>query len=123
VIDHVSIQCANMAASTAFYEAVLRPLGGERLLEHGEAIGFGTAGSPSFWIGPHASGHGFRETHVAFQAPDRDAVRAFHRAALGLGAEVLYEPQLWPQYSPDYYATFVRDPDGNNVEAVCRTAS
>ena len=51
--------------------------------------------------------------------PTRDAVQAFFHAALSTGAEPLHEPQLWPQYHPDYYGAFVRDPDGNNVEAVC----
>jgi len=121
VIDHVSIQCANVTTSASFYEAVLAPLGAGRLVSSGDAIGFGRAPTPNFWIGPHATGSGFRETHVAFVAPDRAAVREFFRVALGHGTEVLYEPQLWPQYDPDYYAAFVRDPDGNNVEAVCRT--
>ena len=58
---------------------------------------------------------------VFAQAPDRDAVRAFYQAALATGAEPLHEPQLWPQYHPDYYGAFVRDPDGNNIEAVCHT--
>jgi predicted lactoylglutathione lyase len=52
-------------------------------------------------------------------APDRAAVRAFFDAAVAAGAEVLHEPRVWPEYHPGYYAAFVRDPDGNNVEAVC----
>jgi catechol 2,3-dioxygenase-like lactoylglutathione lyase family enzyme len=52
-------------------------------------------------------------------APDRTAVRAFFDAAVAAGADVLHEPQEWPIYHPGYYAAFVRDPDGNNVEAVC----
>ena len=60
-----------------------------------------------------------RETHFAFAAADHDAVRAFYDAAVELGAESLHAPQLWPEYHPGYFGTFVRDPDGNNVEAVC----
>jgi catechol 2,3-dioxygenase-like lactoylglutathione lyase family enzyme len=120
VLDHVSIQCADVGASIRFYEAVLAPLGVERLMQAGEAVGFGIGMTPSFWVGPHATGQGFRETHLAFKAPDREAVRAFYRQAMGVGAAVLYEPQLWPRYDPEYYAAFVRDPEGNNVEAVCR---
>jgi catechol 2,3-dioxygenase-like lactoylglutathione lyase family enzyme len=66
------------------------------------------------------SGGAFRESHLAFAAADRDAVRAFFDAAVAHGAEVLHEPKLWPEYDPDYFGAFVRDPDGNNVEAVCR---
>lgn len=62
---------------------------------------------------------GFRETHLAFAAPDRAAVRAFLSAAAALGAEVLHEARVWSEYHPNYYGAFVRDPDGNNVEAVC----
>ena len=62
-----------------------------------------------------------REIHVAFQADDRATVRAFFEAAVGAGAEVLHEPRVWPEYHPTYYGAFVRDPDGNNVEAVCHS--
>jgi catechol 2,3-dioxygenase-like lactoylglutathione lyase family enzyme len=122
VLDHVSIQCADVAASAAFYDAVLAPLGGGRCLDFGAVIGFGTDGKPDFWLGPQATGEGFREAHLAFAATDRAAVDAFFAAAVALGAEVLHEPRLWPEYHPGYYGAFVRDPDGNNVEAVCHTA-
>jgi catechol 2,3-dioxygenase-like lactoylglutathione lyase family enzyme len=118
MLDHVSIQCADVAVSAAFYDAVLAPVGGGRVMDFGEVIGFGVAPMPDFWIGPRVTGDGFREAHIAFAAPDRAAVRAFFDAAVGLGAEVLHEPRLWPEYHPNYYGGFVRDPDGNNVEAV-----
>ena len=119
MLDHLSIQCADVAASTAFYDAVLAPLGGQRVMDFGEVIGFGVPPKPDFWIGPRAGGEGFRESHIAFVAPDRAAVRAFFAAAVGTGAAVLHEPRVWPEYHPNYYGAFVRDPDGNNVEAVC----
>jgi catechol 2,3-dioxygenase-like lactoylglutathione lyase family enzyme len=119
MLDHVSIQCADVAASAAFYDAVLGPLGGRRILEFGDVIGFGVPPMPDFWIGPQNTGDGFREAHIAFTAPDRATVRAFFDAAVSTGAEVLYEPRVWPEYHPNYYGAFVRDPDGNNVEAVC----
>jgi catechol 2,3-dioxygenase-like lactoylglutathione lyase family enzyme len=119
VLDHLSIQCSNPDASAAFYDAVLAPLGGGRVMDFGRVIGFGIAGKPDFWIGPWRSGEGFRESHIAFAAPDQAAVRAFFDAAVGLGAQVLHEPRLWPEYHASYYGAFVRDPDGNNVEAVC----
>ena len=119
MLDHLSLQCADIAASAAFYDAVLAPLGGSRIADFGAAIGYGTAQMPDFWIGQQTTGDGFRESHVAFTAQDRDAVRAFFEAAVAAGADVLYEPRLWPEYHSIYYGAFVRDPDGNNVEAVC----
>ena len=121
MLDHVSIQCADPTASAAFYDAALAPLGGKRVMEFGPVIGFGVPPMPDFWIGPHETGDGFRESHLAFTAPDRAAVRAFFEAAVAAGAEVLHEPRVWPEYHPNYYGAFVRDPDGNNVEAVCHT--
>jgi len=119
MIDHLSIQCADMAASAAFYDTVLAPLGGQRIMDFGQAIGYGLPPRPEFWIGRRSTGEGFRESHIAFTAPTRAAVRAFFDAAVAQGAEVLHEPRLWPEYHDTYYGAFVRDPDGNNVEAVC----
>jgi catechol 2,3-dioxygenase-like lactoylglutathione lyase family enzyme len=119
MLDHLAIQCADLEASGAFYDAVLAPLGARRIVDDETVVGFGV-GSPTFWLGPQRTGEGFRETHIAFTAPDRSAVRAFFAAALSTGAEVLYDPRVWPQYHPDYFAAFVRDPDGNNVEALSR---
>jgi catechol 2,3-dioxygenase-like lactoylglutathione lyase family enzyme len=107
-----------VAASAAFYDAVLEPLGGRRVLDFGEDIGYGTD-RPDFWIGPVRTGDDSRELHIAFSAPNRAAVAAFRDAAVSAGAEVLHEPRVWPEYHPNYFGAFVRDPDGNNVEAVC----
>ncbi|MGO9342045.1 MAG: VOC family protein [Acidimicrobiales bacterium] len=118
MIDHLSIQCADVATSAKFYDAVLATLGGGREMDFGDVIGYGVASKPEFWIAPRAIGEGFRESHIAFTAPDRATVRAFFDAAVDVGAEVLHAPRLWPEYHPNYYGAFVRDPDGNNVEAV-----
>jgi catechol 2,3-dioxygenase-like lactoylglutathione lyase family enzyme len=88
-------------------------------MDFGEVIGFGVPSKPEFWIGPWTIGQGFRETHIAFVAPDRAAVRAFFQAAVSVDAEVFHEPRVWPGYHPGYYGAFVRDPDGSNVEAGC----
>lgn len=120
MIDHVSIQCADLDRSAKFYDAVLAPVGGRRIIEHEGVIGYGT-GFPNFWIGELQTGPGMREVHLAFTAPSRDAVDEFFRIARELGAEVLHEPRVWPEYHPGYYGAFVRDPDGNNVEAVHHT--
>ena len=121
MLDHLSIQCSDTAASAAFYDIVLAPLGGKRVMDFGPVIGFGVPPMPDFWIGPHQTGEGFKESHIAFSAPDRAAVRAFFDAAVSAGAEILHEPRVWPEYHPNYYGAFVRDPDGNNVEAVCHS--
>ncbi|MGH3480354.1 MAG: VOC family protein [Nocardioidaceae bacterium] len=94
-------------------------MSGQRLMDFGNVIGYGTAPKPDFWIGPQTTGSGFRESHIAFTAPDRAAAREFFRIAVDTGAEVLHPPRVWPQYHSDYFGAFVRDPDGNNVEAVC----
>jgi catechol 2,3-dioxygenase-like lactoylglutathione lyase family enzyme len=120
MIDHLAIQCADVPASAAFYDRVLGVLGGRRILDAGVVVGYGTD-FPTFWIGPLDSGTGFRESHIAFRAPSREAVIAFRDAAVEMGAEVLHEPRVWPEYHPGYFGAFVRDPDGNNVEAVHHT--
>src|SRR3954452_7123605 len=114
----MSIQCRDAEASATFYDAVFAPLGGRRVMEFGKFIGYGTT-RPVFWIGPLEFGGDNRENHIAFVAPDRAAVRAFVEAAVEIGAAVLHAPRAWPEYHPNYYGGFVRDPDGNNVEAVC----
>lgn len=121
MLDHLGIQCNDVGVSAAFYDAVLEPLGARRLVEpHEGVIGYGIPPHPDFWISALSENHtGWREDHIAFQAADRAAVRAFFDAAVAAGAEVLHEPREWPEYHPGYYGAFVRDPDGNNVEAVC----
>jgi catechol 2,3-dioxygenase-like lactoylglutathione lyase family enzyme len=121
MLDHLSIQCSDTAASAAFYDAVLATIGGSRIMEFGPVIGYGVPPMPDFWIGPDQTGEGFKESHIAFSAPDREAVRAFFAAAKAAGADVLHEPRVWPEYHPNYYGAFVRDPDGNNIEAVCHS--
>jgi catechol 2,3-dioxygenase-like lactoylglutathione lyase family enzyme len=118
MLDHFGIQCADMPRSAAFYDAVLATLGASRMMDFGVAMGYGVD-KPDFWIGEFNSGEGFRESHIAFSARDRASVRRFFDAAVTGGAEVLHEPRVWPEYHPNYYGAFVRDPDGNNVEAVC----
>ena len=118
MIDHFGINCADLEASKTFYDSVLGTLGHRRLMDFGMAIGYGTD-KPDFWISEFEDMGPNREMHLAFSAPDGEAVRAFFDAAVALGAEVLHEPRHWPEYHDHYYGGFVRDPDGNNVEAVC----
>jgi catechol 2,3-dioxygenase-like lactoylglutathione lyase family enzyme len=121
MLDHLSIQCADFQASASFYDDVLSHIGGGRVLDFGSVIGYGFPESPNFWIGALTTGEPNREVHIAFQAADRAAVRRFFDAAVARGAEVLHEPRVWPEYHANYYGGFVRDPDGNNVEAVCHS--
>jgi len=81
VINHVSIQVRDVAGSAAFYDAVLAPLGGARLMDFGDVIGYGTS-RPEFWLGPTETSGEAREIHLAFTASDRAAVVAFHDAAV-----------------------------------------
>lgn len=119
MLDHLGIQCADLSASAAFYDATLEALGARRLMDFGVAIGYGADDKPDFWLSEVESAEGFRESHIAFSAPTREAVRAFFDTAVATGAEALHAPRLWPEYHDQYYGAFVRDPDGHNVEAVC----
>ena len=122
MIDHLGIQVADFDKAAAFYDAVLATIGAKRILEPApEVVGYGTA-FPDFWIATEET-HGDvrQEAHIAFTAPSRAAVDDFFNTAVGLGAEALHEPRVWPEYHPGYFGAFVRDPDGNNVEAVHHT--
>ncbi len=118
MIDHTGVNVEDLEASREFYTAALAPLGYELLLElHGAMAGFGEAGKPDFWIvGGEAN---TPRVHVAFRADTRQEVEAFYEAALSAGGRDNGAPGLRPQYHPDYYAAFVLDLDGHNVEAVC----
>ena len=120
MIDHLGINCTDLQATASFYDEVLATLGHRRLLDFEVAIGYGTD-KPDFWLSTFEGVGPNREVHVAFSAPDADGVRAFFQAAVDQGAEVLHEPRLWPEYHENYYGGFVRDPEGNNLEAVCHT--
>ncbi len=118
MISHFGINVVDMNAAAAFYDRVLAVLGHRRLTDHGVAIGYGST-VPEFWISTFEGIGPNREVHVAFTAPDTALVDAWFAEAVAAGAEVLHEPRLWPEYQEGYYGAFVRDPDGNNIEAVC----
>jgi catechol 2,3-dioxygenase-like lactoylglutathione lyase family enzyme len=120
MLDHVGIRTKKFAALAKFYQKVLAPLGYEKLLEFDEAAGFGQDQKPALWIG--ASDEASSSMHIAFVSPTRAAVQAFYDAGLAAGGHDNGKPGLRPNYHPDYYAAFVFDPDGNNVEAVCHHA-
>jgi catechol 2,3-dioxygenase-like lactoylglutathione lyase family enzyme len=116
VIDHIGVPVSDVAASKAFYERALAPLGIGVVMEMPVAVGFGRDGKPFFWIVGEREPAG--PIHVAFVAPDRAAVDAFHREALAAGGRDNGGPGLREPYHPAYYGAFVLDPDGNNAEAV-----
>lgn len=121
VIDHFGINCVHWEESKSFYDKVLGVLGYTRQMDFEAAIGYGADGHPSFWIGDASVGDVSgpnREMHLAFVVKDAESGQAFYRTALALGAEPLHEPRMWPEYHDNYYGAFVRDPEGNNVEAV-----
>jgi len=117
--DHIGLKVKDLAASRRFYEAALAPLG-HVLGSHDDEsyAGLGPAGEPALWLyaAKDAKGPG---THVAFRAPDHAAVAAFHKAGLKAGGTDNGGAGARADYSPTYYAAFLIDPDGNNVEAVC----
>ena len=116
--DHVGLKVKDLEASVRFFEAALSPLGHVLCSHDGTGAGFGPPGKPALWL--HAApGVVAKGVHIAFRAPDRAAVAAFHKAGLDAGAADNGQPGLRPDYSPTYYAAFLVDPDGNNVEAVC----
>jgi catechol 2,3-dioxygenase-like lactoylglutathione lyase family enzyme len=124
MFDHVGLRVSDYARSRQFYETILAPLGITLQKELTPAqtggpshCGFGNVGAADFWIGTDVPVSG--PLHIAFAARDRAAVRAFHAAAIGIGAPDNGAPGLRPIYHPDYYGAFVLDPDGNNIEAVC----
>jgi catechol 2,3-dioxygenase-like lactoylglutathione lyase family enzyme len=135
MIDHVGIRVRDLARATEFYLKALAPLGYGIVMEvsaeetgHGGAIGFGPpggaddfqSGKPSFWI---SGGEPSGPLHIAFVGGSRAAIEAFYRAAIAAGGKDNGAPGLRPHYHANYYAAFVLDPDGNNVEAVSHAAA
>ena len=119
MFDHVGLNVRDYAKSRAFYAQALAPLGYRVVIAFDEwgGAGLGTDKRPEFWIferEPYGTG-----THVSFTCSDRATVDAFHEAALDAGGIDNGAPGLREQYSANYYAAFVHDPDGNNIEAVC----
>lgn len=121
MLHHVSIGVADVGRAATFYDTVLATLGYKRVMEFMPyAVAYGDT-KPEFWVqrpanqSAAAAGNG---VHIAFQAATKEAIDAFHRAALGAGATDEGGAGPRPDYGPDYYGAFVRDPDGNKIEAV-----
>jgi catechol 2,3-dioxygenase-like lactoylglutathione lyase family enzyme len=116
--DHIGLKVQDIAKSVRFYGAALGPLGHVTASSDASGAGFGPQGAPALWLylDKSAAGAG---THVAFRAQNRAAVDRFHAEGLKAGGRDNGKPGLRADYAPTYYAAFLIDPDGNNVEAVC----
>ncbi|MEM7056642.1 MAG: VOC family protein [Pseudomonadota bacterium] len=121
LLSHVSVGTNDMARATAFYDAVMATLGCHQILNLGTAAAYGRE-FPVFWVNvpldetkPANPGNGI---HIAFTAKDQDQVKAFWQAGIDAGAEEDGAPGPRPEYGAPYYGCFLRDPDGNKIEAV-----
>ena len=116
--DHIGLKIRDLDASVRFYSAALAPLGYELCSRDETGAGFGPPGEPALWLylSRETAGPG---AHIAFRAPDHAAIKQFHAAGLGAGGRDNGGAGPRADYSPSYFAAFLIDPDGNNVEAVC----
>lgn len=114
VIAHTTLSVSDYRKSKTFYVEVLKPLGYHNNMEYGEAAGFNDGKNTDFWISEEET---VVPTHLAFEASNKKQVEAFHKAALAAGAKDNGKPG-YRDYWPGYYAAYVHDPDGNNIEAV-----
>jgi catechol 2,3-dioxygenase-like lactoylglutathione lyase family enzyme len=117
MIDHTGVSVSDATRSKAFYTRALAPLGYALVMEYETFAGFGEPPKPDFWIGEGKPN--LPAVHVAFRAATRGAVDAFYREAMAAGGRDNGTPGLRPHYHANYYAAFVLDPDGHNVEVVC----
>ena len=124
IIDHTVLSVEDISRAKEFYSKALAPLGIEQVGEVSAEmsgsvafVGFGFGRKGSLWIAE--KGRQTPATHICFRAPSRDAVRSFYEAALAEGGHDNGAPGIRPEYHPEYYAAFVLDPEGHNIEAVC----
>lgn len=132
MLHHVSLGVPDIESAAAFYDRVLAPLGYVRVWsdlrpgEEGQAVGYGLPGGGDELALKQVTQAGtpnFPGLHIAFAAATREAVVAFHAAAVAAGGKDNGPPGLRAHYGPDYYAAFVIDPDGYRIEAVCKLAA
>lgn len=117
-LGHIGVPVSDVIKAKAFYSAIAPHVGFELLKDGDEWVGYGNDGSFEFFI--HADKPSISNLHVCFEVDNREAVQAFYDAALAAGGTDHGAPGIRENYSPTYYAAFVLDPDGNNIEAVTR---
>jgi catechol 2,3-dioxygenase-like lactoylglutathione lyase family enzyme len=118
VYDHIGLKVGDLDASVRFYAAALAPLGYVLCSRDDSGAGLGPKGEPALWLYPHKGPIG-AGGHIAFRAPDHTAIRKFHAEGVKAGGRDNGGAGPRADYSPSYFAAFLIDPDGNNVEAVC----
>jgi len=121
LVSQVSVGVTDLSRAGVFYDAVMATLGARRILEHGVGIGYGRD-VPEFWAAQPSDGKRAMPgngTHICFSAPDPETVVAFYETGLATGGLDDGRPAPRPEIAPGYYAAFLRDPDGNRVEAMC----
>jgi catechol 2,3-dioxygenase-like lactoylglutathione lyase family enzyme len=116
--DHIGIKVGSLDAAVRFYTAALAPLGYVLCSRDENGAGFGPKGEPALWLYPHKNSKN-GGAHLAFRAPDHAAIKKFHAEGIKAGGRDNGPAGNRADYSPTYYAAFLIDPDGNNVEAVC----
>ncbi len=123
LLDHVVLQVDDLNATRDWYDQVVGLAGGTRVFDLPALIGYALPGEPAQLFFSLATDPGGRQTHLALRVEDEATVRRVYEFATAQGAEILHEPRLWPEYGPDYYAVFVRDPAGNNLEFKCHAST
>ena len=123
LLDHVVLQVDDLNAIGDWYDQIVSLAGGARTFDMPNLIGYALPGRPTQLLFSQATDPDGRQTHLALRVEDETTVRRGHELATALGAEILHEPRLWPEYAPDYYAVFIRDPAGNNLELKCQAST
>jgi catechol 2,3-dioxygenase-like lactoylglutathione lyase family enzyme len=123
LLDHVVLQVDDLTTIGDWYDQIVNLAGGSRTFDLPNLIGYAVGGQPTQLFFSQATDPDGRQTHLALRCDDEATVRRGHELAVALGAEILHEPRLWPEYAPDYYAVFIRDPAGNNLELKCQAST
>jgi catechol 2,3-dioxygenase-like lactoylglutathione lyase family enzyme len=123
LLDHVVLQVDDLNAIGDWYDQIVGLAGGARTFDIPDLIGYGLPGQPTQLFFSRATDPDGRQTHLALSVDDEATVHRGHEFATAAGSEILHEPRLWPEYGPGYYAVFIRDPAGNNLELKCQAST
>lgn len=123
LLDHVVLQVDDLNSIGDWYDQIVSLAGGARTFDMPNLIGYALPGQPTQLFFSQATDLDGRQTHLALRVEDETTVRRGYELATALGAEILNEPRLWPEYASDYYAVFIRDPAGNNLELKCQAST